>query len=310
MYITEQTSLGFDLGTYLNNCSRNIKKVNSNLDKYLHDPNEENIHNVRTSIRRLEGSFTTSPKQIRNKKRMEKRMSKSKQFFSSNSQVRDIDIILEKIKEDGKATQQQYAIFEKMLNDDKKEQLDNAYALAGKLSKKKFPQLYSKKAYNSKKTRKRIIKRISTAIDKYISRINMMIPTVINDSSKIEDLHKLRKDSKKLRYIFELLIGKEKKYKEANENGSADGNDKYTKFILQCIEKLEEIQNTIGQIHDYDITLEYLRQQEEDPSIIKPMVNNIEIKRNKKFKDFVNYCKVDLLSGNSILKEIESINLY
>lgn len=309
-YCIYQSKFPLNLDTYLNNCIHNSQKVNSNLGEYIQDPNEKNIHKIRTSIRRLEVSFISSPKQIRKKKEIIVPILKAKKFFSSNSEVRDIDIILEKIQNEGKATQQQFMIFEKTLNDKKKEKLDNAYSLALKIEKKKIPKLYGKKSYHNKKIRKKVIKRISKIIEKYISQIYSMIPIIITDSNKKDQLHKLRKDAKKLRYIFELLIEKEKRYNETDHNNINDEDSSNTEFILKCIEKLEEIQNTIGQIHDYDITLEYLKQQVEYRLIINPIIKNIIDIREKKYKEFVNYCQLDLLNGNSLLYKIKNLIFY
>ncbi|MGC2599330.1 MAG: hypothetical protein WA395_14525 [Nitrososphaeraceae archaeon] len=42
-----------DSETCLNKSERNIQRVNNKLDDYLKDPNEEQIHDIRTAIRRL-----------------------------------------------------------------------------------------------------------------------------------------------------------------------------------------------------------------------------------------------------------------
>ena len=43
----------FDVNTYADNCTQNIKRVYTKLDKYLENPTKDNIHHMRTSLRRL-----------------------------------------------------------------------------------------------------------------------------------------------------------------------------------------------------------------------------------------------------------------
>ena len=58
-----------DSKEYLNKSERNIQRVNNKLDDYLKAPNEEHIHDIRTSIRRLRASYQSLPKSIRNKQK-------------------------------------------------------------------------------------------------------------------------------------------------------------------------------------------------------------------------------------------------
>ena len=53
------------------------------------------------------------------------------------------------------------------------------------------------------------IKRLAKISRKLKNRIETRIPIVIGDEGKITELHELRKDSKKLRYLIELVINKE-----------------------------------------------------------------------------------------------------
>src|SRR5215831_11618634 len=84
-----------DSETFLNKSERNIQRVNNKLDDYLKDPNEEQIHDIRTAVRRLRASNQTLPKTLRNKNELEEFVAKSKELFSLNSKIRDYDIIAE-----------------------------------------------------------------------------------------------------------------------------------------------------------------------------------------------------------------------
>jgi hypothetical protein len=46
----------------------NVKRVDDRLDDYIKDSNENNIHDIRTATRRLDASYRSLPKKIRNNK--------------------------------------------------------------------------------------------------------------------------------------------------------------------------------------------------------------------------------------------------
>jgi CHAD domain-containing protein len=53
-----------DSETFLNRSEWNIQRVNNKYDDYLKDPNEEQIHDIRTAVRRLRASNQVLPKEI------------------------------------------------------------------------------------------------------------------------------------------------------------------------------------------------------------------------------------------------------
>ena len=108
-----------NLDTFFDNYVHNLQKVDSRLDEYIKDPIENNIHNIRTSIRRLEASYRTSPKQIRKRKVVEF-VIKSKRLFKINSEIRDFDIILEKLTMEGQMTSPQLDLFKKLIKRNKR----------------------------------------------------------------------------------------------------------------------------------------------------------------------------------------------
>jgi CHAD domain-containing protein len=76
----------------------NVKRVDNRLDHYIKDSNENNIHDIRTAVRRLDASYRSLPKNMRRKNKVSKYMRTSKRLFKINSQVRDYDIIYENYK--------------------------------------------------------------------------------------------------------------------------------------------------------------------------------------------------------------------
>lgn len=280
----------FDVNTYTDNCTQNIKRVYTKLDKYLENPTEDNIHHMRTSLRRLEATYQSSPKQIRKKKKFKEFASVGKRLFRINSNIRDIDIILEKLAKEGKMHEQQLEHYENPLVQDKENQLEEARTIALDLRRIVVPSLYDKNK-TDKNFEGNSMKRLAKISRKLKNKIETRIPIVIGDDSKITELHELRKDSKKLRYLIELVINNEE-----NDTSKRNINDDMDVLIYnnyqKILEHLEKIQGMLGDIHDYDIALDYLRQhQASNNPLITSTITNIMKVRKAKFDDFVNYCK-------------------
>src|SRR5215469_6626458 len=66
---------------------QNIKRVDNKLNDYIKDSNENNIHDIRTAVRRLDASYRSLPKNIRRKNKISNYMRTSKRLFKINSQV-------------------------------------------------------------------------------------------------------------------------------------------------------------------------------------------------------------------------------
>ena len=280
----------FDVNKYTDNCTQNIKRVYTKLDKYLENPTEDNIHHMRTSLRRLEATYQSSPKQIRKKKKFKEFASVGKRLFRINSNIRDIDIILEKLAKEGKMHEQQLEHYENPLVQEKENQLEEARTIALDLKRIVVPSLYDKNK-TDKNFEGNSMKRLAKISRKLKNKIETRIPIVIGDDSKITELHELRKDSKKLRYLIELVINKEE-----NDTSKRNINDDMDVLIdnnyQKILEHLEKIQGMLGDIHDYDIALDYLRQHQasNNPLITSTLANIMKV-RKAKFDDFVNYGK-------------------
>ena len=82
---------------FVTKMEENVKRVDDRLD-YIKDSNENNIHDIRTATRRLDASYMSLPKKIRRKTKIRKFVTTSKQLFKVNSEVRDCDIICEKLQ--------------------------------------------------------------------------------------------------------------------------------------------------------------------------------------------------------------------
>ena len=217
---------------------QNVRRVGRRLDAYLADQGTENsIHDVRTSIRRLDVSFSLLPKKLR--KRKNRQIKKYRKFFKANSNARDLDIIRGKIA----ALAEGAPGAEKLLGQlqkKRKAELGRAGKLGRSLKKMQPVQLDSSSSIPAGK----LESRIDRAAGKLGVKINEAFPVVLSDSSKVEELHRLRKDCKKLRYILEMV--------------PPAGRKKYERAVSLAL-ALEELQDLLGAIRDSDITIEYLQ---------------------------------------------------
>ena len=116
----------YDPETYINNCVRNFDRVFVKLDEYLHNPTKENIHHMRTPLRRPEATYRSSPKRIQKKKSIKTFVQRGKKLFRINSRIRDIDIIIEKLTIEGKMSQRERELIENPLRQERQYRLKEA----------------------------------------------------------------------------------------------------------------------------------------------------------------------------------------
>ena len=290
-----------DLNTFFDNFVHNIHKVDGRLDDYLADPNENNIHNIRTSIRRLESAFLACPKQMR-KKKMSQFVKESKRLFKANSEIRDFDIILEKVSQEGQMDELQIESFEKGIEKIRGQSLDKAVSIAHNLRKLDVPHInIYNSGYDLEFLQNKLMFQYNRVVLEYLLGIEKNIPIVINDSYRVEELHQVRKDSKKLRYLFELLLTERDKDKDNADKSNENKINNYSnnQNIWNQIERLKKMQDMLGNIHDYDMTIAYLKRQGKRKIFDTEM--NISTHRMNKYIEFVNYFKTTISNTNNKL---------
>jgi len=237
-----------------------IKTFTKKLDDYIENPSEDNIHDIRIAIRRMESVYRILPKKNRKSEDMQNYVKQAKTLFKVNTQIRDFDIIRAKLEKQHSA---QFSQIINSVNDKRKQQLDVGHNLALKLKSIPPPKL---KGVTEPKIRKRFQKIVS----QLVADIEYNIPLVLNDEKKIEEIHKLRKDFKKLRYSIELT------------------SDKVNS--LKSITSLKKIQDELGLIHDSDMFLDYLRDVKGPHELAEAIRDEIR-ERREKYQRFVQVFK-------------------
>jgi CHAD domain-containing protein len=282
----------------------NVQRVDKRLNDYLKDPNENNIHDIRTAIRRVDASFGSLPKKERSKNHIHDYITIAKRLFKINSQIRDYDIINTKLEKYSSDTA--YDQLTESLKRRRKTKLANAIKIATSLRQLPVPYFTENDIVEKKLSRRynKLVRRLS-------ERIELNFPVVLTNMNKIIELHEMRKDCKKLRYQLELMP-------DHNNNDSIDDNEIHkmitelediqdmlgsihiqnNKETHKMITELEDIQDMLGSIHDSDTMIAYLKRVRRSKDITHILDNEIT-ERNTKYGEFVQFCKRNLSSSRN-----------
>ncbi|MEO9363786.1 MAG: CHAD domain-containing protein [Nitrososphaera sp.] len=230
-----------DGAQFAKNFKASAARVKKRLAAYLDDPgDEENVHAMRTSLRRLEAALSLLPKKERKKNKEQANAYRA--FFRANSRVRDLDIVRARVAALGGER------FVSAVAGRRKVALGRALAMARSVEKNNNKmQAVSAKNIDGDE----LAARMDKVAGRLVRAIEERLPVVAGDGSKKEELHELRKDMKKLRYVLEVLPSGRRK-KHGKEVARVIGG-------RSAIARLKELQAMLGQIRDCDITIEYLQ---------------------------------------------------
>jgi CHAD domain-containing protein len=262
---------------FLTSLSENLQRVNSRVSKYLKTPNAKQIHDVRTSIRRLDATYLILPKKNRTGSSLSDYVLKCKEFFKVNSEIRDLDVIYEKLQNYPSNAQSNRVI--EALKASRDATLERAKTIARSLKSTDTTRII----YKIGVTEKELQKRYNKMISRLISRIESNFPAVLTNQAQLEELHDLRISCKKLRYLLELL--------------PEDKNN-----VLKTRKTLQKLQDILGTLHDYDFTIEYLSSLGQSSTEIQEIITIEKEERNAKYHEFLKFCKRRLdISQDSFL---------
>jgi CHAD domain-containing protein len=257
---------------FLKKFEKTIERLIKKLDDYINDPNEDNIHDIRIAIRRMEAAHRILPRNLRKDDTIQTYVTQAKVFFKINTRIRDFDVICAKLENQH---QGHFSDIINSLKNERKAQLNTAHRSALKLKQLPLPTLKRKDLDESK-----LQKRYQKIVTKFIAEIKGNIPIVLSDDKKVEDLHKLRKDFKKLRYSIEL---------------SSDETDSF-----KSLKSLKKIQDQLGTIHDSDMMLDYLRDTH-GPIELAELVRKEILERREKYQKFVRVFKDENLDPQDLV---------
>lgn len=243
-------------------------RLNKRLKAYLAEPeNEKNVHDVRTSVRRLDVMFSLLPRKIRRLNR--RKIDEYRKFFRANSRVRDLDVIRAKLEE----LSPNPGMLEH-LQQKRKVELKRAIKLARSVRNMRPVRVDSLPSNKFKS-------RIGKITDRLSERIKTTFPVVLSDVTKIDELHRLRKDCKKLRYVIEVLPARSARAHEGKVPGAVGKKG--------GVKLLAELQRVLGDIRDCDITIQYLSRARSEGA--RELLAKEAANRARLYRDFVEYVK-------------------
>lgn len=262
-------SLSISSKPFITKLQENLQRVDKRVNDYITDSNEGNIHNIRTSIRRADASFRSLPKKVRKRNKVSNYIKLCKQLFKINSKIRDYDIIYEKLR--NYSSQPIYTELTELLKKRRDAELRKARDKALSLRKINPPKIDDKNISKGKLNR-----RFNKIISRFSDKIELNFPVVLTNADRTRQLHEMRKDCKKLRYLLELLSYQ-------NNNKEAE----------RTITELEKIQEMLGSIHDDDIMITYLRRSRHSKEI-SHILDDVIAERARRYDEFIEFCKGNL----------------
>jgi len=242
--------------------SNSEKQVSEKIKSYLQKPNEDNVHDLRTSIRRALATTSVLPKKIRKDKESRKYLDELKKLLKLNASVRDTDIVLSKLPNHGDSPE--FSKLSKKLNAEREASLKKARRVASSLKVEKGPTL-DVRDISSSTLQKRFLKTTNELTKKLREGLRL----VKNEPKDIDQLHKLREDSRRLRYTLEI-----------------DDHAKSSK-LLPVVEMWQDI---LGKIRDADIFITSVSREKTSPTL-KEVLDREQASRKENYAKFLEIAK-------------------
>ncbi len=247
-----------DKHLYLQNVRRTRKALKKRIQAYLKDPNPDNVHDLRTAARRTRACLQLLPKNPRRRKRTRRYSATLKELIRANARIRDIDIVVSKI-----SRRNDSATYEQLTNRlAKMRAADLKPALSFVSSVENPPRgLVQAEDLSDELLQERFDKVTINLED----RIRKRLPVVLENPAKKRALHRLREDSRTLRYVLDL-----------------EG----TLSEKEPLPLLRSWQDILGLVHDSDIMIDRLSHAKPSPEV-QDLLRSEVAERNLNYEKFV-----------------------
>jgi CHAD domain-containing protein len=257
---------------------KSAKTLDRRLDALLQSRGVDAIHDVRTAIRRVEASIDLIPKKSRKKEKFQRYRSKQKKLFKITSPVRDADVILSKLK----ALEPTPALSNALsrLQYERDQLASEISDCAESFAKVKIPKLKKNQV-----TEPQLKKRKTKMSLDLQSRITEIIPAILRDFRKIDELHDLRKYCKRLRYTLEILPSEEDEH---------------------LAKLMEDWQKVLGNVRDIYMTQQFIEEnnlQEE----LEEFASALNSKRDHLLESFIHSAQDHVNSSSATIFALKPI---
>lgn len=241
------------------------KELRSKAAKFISDQSIGNVHDLRTSARRMESIVDLLPKIVRKRKKFKKYLSILRKFFRSTTEIRDLDVVRQNLESYSSLPQVSNAI--QITLKERTHLISNALKHGELFLETKCPKI-GKKDLSSKK----LSKRRDKILKDLTAKLQEELPIVLDDYRKIRELHDMRKECKRLRYTLELLPSR---------------NDS------QLVARMRDWQSVLGAIRDIDVTEQFAEKKgllEE----LEEVLASLRISRSRMLESFSKSAKLEL----------------
>jgi CHAD domain-containing protein len=201
----------------------------SDLARSLPDrPSPDEVHRIRVAARRVQAMKGLLPKKSRRSKPGRSFGIALASFLKSTSQVRDLDTLMMTLETE------KASLPSELMRSLENERSD--FAATTRPASQAFSRVEAPSIDPSQVDSRRLARRLGKRIRERAHRVAVLLSIVTSDESKVDELHSLRKEVKKLRYVMEL-----------GDVASSELN------------VLAQWQEALGAIHDLDVAIDYLR---------------------------------------------------
>lgn len=251
--------------TYETKLKRARKVLSKRIVAFVEIQSPENVHDLRTASRRVLACIQLLPGDLRKKKRMRKSAARLKELVRRNAAVRDVDIIASKVSSHPDGPLHQELV--RRLGDQRLKNMEPSFSLALSMKGTKGPSIKLEDLSDEQLQR-----RFDKMNRKLESKIRERLPVVLGDPAKKRELHRLREDSRQLRYVLDLA-------------GAADNS--------APMHLLRSWQDILGLIHDSDVMINYLQGEKPSPEIQELLRNEVTA-RNANYERFASMATTKL----------------
>jgi len=239
--------LDVDKEAFLRSHGRETRTLSRNYSRLLKNPGEDEIHDARTATRRAEALIELMPRHHRKSSDLDERYHK---VMEKTAAVRDMDVLLTKLS--GPEGSRRLVRAAEKTRRKAVGAVREAVTSAGAVA---LPSLSHEDVRSA-----RLQRRFEKVAGRLAEDVERRLPRVIADPSDAKDLHKLRIDIKKLRYLVGAVA-------PANPSPAS---------------RLESMQDALGSIHDWDVCIAYVSKLDPAWDVLPAW----EAEREREFRGF------------------------
>ena len=224
-------------------------------------PTASDIHDLRVTARRIQVMRRLLPGAVRGSQSSRHFAMSLKSVLKATSQLRDLDTLIDTLGPHRRSLPEE--LFDRLEN-----QRSDA-AAGAKIASSVLVEVPPPDFEDSVRGKK-LSRRLRKGVRKHGREVSSLLTKVVRDESKVAELHSLRKEVKKLRYLCEL----------------ADEPPRELTVLAKW-------QDSLGVIHDIDVALEFVRGSAVD--FKGRAVGQLERSRHQSYAKFIGEYRVDMV---------------